>query len=70
MLTVGGFTDPNFTRNCDWEEKGVAIYDMSALIWGSVFDYYDSRYTVPIQIVATIGGKYVVLPLFSSLGIH
>ncbi|KAI9662407.1 MAG: hypothetical protein M1821_008574 [Bathelium mastoideum] len=70
MLTVGGSHD-NSTYNiettasttdtdslsCDWEYKGVAIYDMTELIWGSVFDAYAAPYQVPSPIISVIGGS-------------
>lgn len=57
--------DPDLTRSCDWEAKGVAIYDMSSLTWGSVFDYYGPGYTVLAQVVANIGGTYVLPSIWS-----
>ncbi|MCJ1477380.1 hypothetical protein MMC13_006051 [Lambiella insularis] len=58
MLTVGGVSEhQSLTSGCDWEEKGVAIFDMSALTWGSFFyDSSKSVYTVPNEVVRTIGG--------------
>ena len=65
MLTVGGVAAESqkqaqktaVTPPCDWEVKGVGVYDMSDLIWGSVFDANDSAYEVPAAVVSTIGGR-------------
>lgn len=70
MLTVGGAHDSSIyniettaatintsTLTCDWEYKGVAIYDMTKLIWGSVFDAYAAPYQVPTPIFSAIGGS-------------
>ncbi|KAF2145392.1 uncharacterized protein K452DRAFT_283752 [Aplosporella prunicola CBS 121167] len=69
MLTVGGSLDAKAyaiettaaplnlsSLQCDWEEKGVAIYDMSTLEWGSVFNAYKVAYQVPQKLFAVIGG--------------
>ena len=70
MLTVGGALDRQLyniettgatvntsTLTCDWEYEGVAIYDMTELIWGSVFDAYAAPYQVPAPVVSIIGGS-------------
>lgn len=56
MLTVGGSGSTAF-NSCDWETKGVAIYDMTDLVWGSEFDYYAPDYGVPALVTANIGGN-------------
>ena len=56
MVTVGGFRTANLTNGCDWEARGVAIYDLSSLTWGSVFTFPDTPYTVPEPVVRVIGG--------------
>lgn len=69
MLTVGGslnssaygiettatILDTN-AITADWELRGVAIYDMSTLVWGSVYNADDENYLVPDHIVSGIGG--------------
>ncbi len=45
--------------SCDWESKGVSIFDMSNITWGSVYDANAAPYLVPNQIVGKIGGRYV-----------
>ena len=65
MLTVGGVAAESqkqaqntaITPPCDWEVKGVGVYDMSDLIWGSVFDANAPAYEVPAAVVSTIGGR-------------
>ena len=59
MLTVGGFSSNNLSSSCDWEVKSVAIYDMSSLVWGSVFRADAPAYQVPGLVVDVIGGRYV-----------
>ncbi|KAF2087703.1 hypothetical protein K490DRAFT_73631 [Saccharata proteae CBS 121410] len=70
LLTVGGTADSvvynietaNQTVNtsslqCDWEYKGVAIFDLTTLKWGSAFDADAASYQVPDNIVSVIGGN-------------
>jgi hypothetical protein len=54
MITVGG----NLTNGleCDWEVKGVAIFEMSTLTWGSVFMTNLTEYQVPEKILPLTGG--------------
>lgn len=59
MITVGGATTANITANCDWERRGVAVYDLSTIQWGSVFDADAAEYEVPKRISDVIGGGYV-----------
>jgi hypothetical protein len=56
MLTVGGSLNQNVTSGCDWEEKGVAIIDLSTKTWGSVFNAKAPAYTVTQDTVNVIGG--------------
>lgn len=51
MLTAGGSPNPANVSSCDWETRGVAVYDFAQQQWGS-------RYTVAAQ-----AGKYQVAPL-------
>ena len=65
MLTVGGLRDASqmealsssVVEPCDWEVKGVGVYDISDLIWGSVFNPNTPAYEVPDAVVSTIGGR-------------
>ena len=41
---------------CDWQRKGVNVFDMSAATWGSVYSTKTSAYTVPSAVVSKIGG--------------
>lgn len=54
MITVGGNTP---TITCDWETKGVAVWDMTALRWGSVFAVDRPEFQVPNQLLAATGGN-------------
>lgn len=53
MITVGGNT-PGMT--CDWELKGVAVWDLTALTWGSVFLADAPDFQVPHKVLAITGG--------------
>ena len=65
MLTVGGVAGATQMQGlyvpspppCDWETKGVGVYDISDLIWGSVYNANTPAYEVPNTVVATIGGR-------------
>ncbi|KAI9778897.1 MAG: hypothetical protein M1839_007860 [Geoglossum umbratile] len=57
LLSVGGFSTFNLSTSCDWEDKGVHIFDMSQLSWGSLYNAYAENYTVPVQVVRQIGGS-------------
>lgn len=65
MLTVGGVVAASQMQGlyspgvqpCDWEVKGVGVYDISDLVWGSVFDANAPAYEVPDAVVTTIGGR-------------
>jgi hypothetical protein len=54
MITVGG----NMTNGleCDWEVKGVAVWEMSTLTWGSVFLTNLTQYQVPQKLLPVTGG--------------
>ena len=57
MVSVGGISSFNTTAApCDWETKGVAIFDMSNVTWSSFYDQSAPSYTVPTAVVAKIGG--------------
>jgi len=58
MVTVGGITNnPLGSGPCDYQTKGVNIFDLSALQWGSVYDANAPPFAVPSQISAKIGGS-------------
>ena len=60
MITVGGAANTNYNATpCDWEYKGVGVFEMSDMIWGSVYDAFAGEYAVPSLVVVTIGGRYV-----------
>jgi hypothetical protein len=54
MITVGGNNTNGLT--CDWEAKGVAVWEMSTLTWGSVFLTNLTSYEVPKKILDITGG--------------
>jgi hypothetical protein len=56
LLSVGGFSTYNLSTSCDWQDKGVNVYDMSQLIWGSLYNAYADNYVVPDQVIREIGG--------------
>ncbi|KAI9760283.1 MAG: hypothetical protein M1840_002574 [Geoglossum simile] len=57
LITVGGYSSMNLTSGCDWEDKGVGVYDLSTLLWGSRFLADAGDYTVPTPVVSAIGGS-------------
>lgn len=54
MITVGGNNTNGLT--CDWEVKGVAVWELSTLTWGSVFLTNLTSYEVPNKILPITGG--------------
>ncbi|KAF2642754.1 hypothetical protein P280DRAFT_468070 [Massarina eburnea CBS 473.64] len=74
MITVGGNTT---NMKCDWEKKGVAVFEMSALTWGSVFQSNVGAYEVPgaVQVATngtTSGNATIGEPVkgWSNEGLH
>ena len=60
MITVGGAANSNYSAApCDWEYKGVGVFDLSDATWGSVYNAAAGDYAVPSLVVKTIGGRYV-----------
>lgn len=58
MLTVGGINTFNFQEGlCDPQRKGVNVFDMSSVTWGSVYNATAGPYTVPELLIANIGGS-------------
>lgn len=71
MITVGGSLDGSIVYNvettaqdintssltCNWEAKGIAVFDMTKLTWGFDFDAYTPAYQVPSAIASVIGGN-------------
>ncbi|KAF2763572.1 hypothetical protein EJ05DRAFT_472466 [Pseudovirgaria hyperparasitica] len=55
LLTVSGSLNSTYDF-CDWEQRGVAIFDLSTMLWGSIFVADDPAYNVSSLIVSTIGG--------------
>lgn len=60
MITVGGTANTDYgSPPCDWETKGVGVFEISDLVWGSVYNASVGNYEIPAKVVANIGGKYV-----------
>ncbi|CAD6584293.1 MAG: hypothetical protein ASARMPRED_001726 [Alectoria sarmentosa] len=65
MLTVGGVAAASQMQGlysevlptCDWEIKGVGVYDISELVWGSVYNATAPAYEVPDRVISAIGGN-------------
>ncbi len=57
MLSVGGISSFNtIAAPCDVETKGVEMFDMSSITFGTVYNQSAPSYTVPTVVVAKIGG--------------
>ncbi|KAK2797437.1 hypothetical protein FQN51_008470 [Onygenales sp. PD_10] len=56
MITIGGDKTTKIEEGCDWETKSVAVYDLTELKWGSVFNAKAASYEVPKQLSKIIGG--------------
>lgn len=58
MLTVGGSNSFKLQEGpCDPQRKGVNVFDMSSVTWGSVYNATAGPYTVPELVIANIGGS-------------
>ncbi|KAF2811935.1 uncharacterized protein BDZ99DRAFT_440976 [Mytilinidion resinicola] len=57
LLTVGGQIHTTAGKGCDWEYKSVAVYDMTNLTWGSVYDANAASWEVPGLLSKTLSGK-------------
>jgi len=55
MITVGGNNTNGLT--CDWEVKGVAVWELTTLTWGSVFSTNLSSFQVPEKVLGVTGGS-------------
>ena len=55
MITVGGNNTNGLT--CDWEVKGVAVWELTSLTWGSVFLNNLTEFQVPQKVLSTTGGN-------------
>ncbi|OAL30118.1 hypothetical protein AYO20_08921 [Fonsecaea nubica] len=57
MITIGGGgKSHNISSDCDWEDKSLAVLDLSTIGWGSVFDAAAPKFDVPDDVVKAIGG--------------
>ena len=58
MITVGGAANDDWhSAPCDWETKSVGVFDLSDLIWGSVYNASALTYAVPAPVAVRIGGS-------------
>lgn len=58
MITIGGGgKSSNISADCDWEQKSLAVLDLSTIGWGSIFDADAPLYEVPDAVVKVIGGR-------------
>ncbi|KAH5221193.1 hypothetical protein HBH68_037800 [Parastagonospora nodorum] len=55
MITVGGNNTNGLT--CDWEVKGVAVWELTSLTWGSVFLNNLTEFQVPQKVLSATGGN-------------
>lgn len=55
MITVGGNNTNGLT--CDWEVKGVAVWELTTLTWGSVFMTNLTNFKVPQKVLGVTGGN-------------
>ncbi|KAF2491506.1 hypothetical protein BU16DRAFT_120146 [Lophium mytilinum] len=57
LLTVGGQTHTRPEKGCDWEYRSVAVYDMTNLTWGSIYNAEAAPWEVPGVLSNTLNGK-------------
>ena len=58
MITVGGTANTNYVSPpCDWETKGIGVFEISNMVWGSVYNATQADYVVPTPVIAKIGGR-------------
>lgn len=55
-ITVGGQRYADWSRECDWEYKSVAIYNLNQEQWGSIWNPDLPEYQVPSSISKVVGG--------------
>lgn len=57
MITVGGGgKSSDITKNCDWEQKSLAVLDLSTVEWGSTYNADAAKFDVPAAVLKEIGG--------------
>ncbi|KAL8974737.1 MAG: hypothetical protein Q9197_001029 [Variospora fuerteventurae] len=59
MLSVGGAPTTNETTGpCDWQTKGINVFDLSNITWSSQYVNSTKKdYEVPAKVIARIGGN-------------
>ncbi|KAL8840361.1 MAG: hypothetical protein Q9170_001376 [Blastenia crenularia] len=57
MLSVGGALTTDLTTGpCDWQTKGINVFDLSNITWSSKYTMTTEDYAVPSAVIAKIGG--------------
>ena len=57
MITIGGGgKSDNITTDCDWEQKSLAVLDLSTIEWGSTYDADAAAFQVSEAVIKEIGG--------------
>jgi hypothetical protein len=57
MITVGGSNTSKISDNCDAADHGLAVFDLTDLTWGSVYDAKAPAYGVPQEVINLVGGS-------------
>lgn len=58
MVSVGGARATNQTTgSCDWQTKGLNVFDISNITWSSKYTKTAGDYQVPNAVFARIYGK-------------
>jgi hypothetical protein len=57
MITTGGNINNTLNGVCDWHTAGVGVMDLTAGVWGSVYNAYADSYKVTQGVVDVIGGS-------------
>lgn len=56
-ITVGGLRYADPLRECDWEYKSIAVYNLNSGEWSSEWDPAAPAYEVPEKISGIVGGN-------------
>ena len=54
MVSVGGALDVQYSQ-CDWEKKGVSVFDMTNATWSSSYYNVTPDYEMPTAVATTVG---------------
>lgn len=55
-ITIGGGKSDNITTDSDWEQKSLAVLDLSTIEWGSTYDVHAAAFQVSEAVIKEIGG--------------